>query len=64
MLKNGQTLCMKGLKFITFKSSRPGVFLGKGVLKKAVNLQENTSVWVLSCKLAAYFQNTFSWEHF
>ena len=22
-----------------------------------------TSAWVFSCKFAAYFQNTFSWEH-
>ena len=24
----------------------------------------HTSAWVFSCKFAAYFQNTFSWEHF
>ena len=23
----------------------------------------DTSAWVFSCKFAAYFQNTFSWEH-
>ena len=23
----------------------------------------HTSAWVFSCKFAAYFQNTFSWEH-
>ena len=23
----------------------------------------NTSTWVFSCKFAAYFQNTFFWEH-
>ena len=23
----------------------------------------NTSAWMFSCKFAAYFQNTFSWEH-
>ena len=23
----------------------------------------HTSAWVFSCKLPAYFQNTFSWEH-
>ena len=42
--------------------------LSRGVQKKYVaNLQENThaevwlrSVWMLSCKFAAYFQNTFS----
>ena len=37
--------------------------------KYAANLQENThawnhtSPWALSCKFAAYFQKTFSWEH-
>ena len=51
------------------RSSRPEVFLGKGVLKicsrfinKAVkHLYWNcTSAWVFSCHFAAYFQNTFS----
>ena len=23
----------------------------------------DTSAWVFCCKFAAYFQNTFSWEH-
>ena len=46
------------------RSSRPE----KVFWKYAANLQENThaelqihtSAWVLSCKFAAYFQNTFS----
>ena len=25
--------------------------------------QNHSSAWVLSCKFAAYFENTFSWEH-
>ena len=32
----------------------------KSDLKKVV---KHTSTWVLSCKFAAYFQNTFSKEH-
>ena len=36
----------------TFRSTRPEVFLEKGVWNR-------TSVLVLSCKFAAYFQNTF-----
>ena len=62
----------------TFRRSHPEVFLGKGVLKIcskftgdhpcrsviSIKLQSNhTSAWVFSCKLAAYFQNTFSYEH-
>ena len=32
--------------------------------KIALQLNWNhTSAWVFSCKFAAYFQNTFSWEH-
>ena len=26
-------------------------------------IKNRTSAWVLSCKFAAYFQNTFSQEH-
>ena len=43
------------------RSSRPEVFLVKGVLKIAKQLYRNcTSAWVFSCKFAASFQNTFS----
>ena len=37
----------------SFWSSPSEVFLEKG----------HTLAWVFSCKFAAYFQNTFSWEH-
>ena len=55
----------------TIGSSRPEVFLGKGVLKicsKFTGEQQcrsviHTSVWLFSCKFAAYFQNTFFIEH-
>ena len=43
-----------------FRSSRSEVFLGKGVLQFYWN---HTWTWVFSCKLAAYFQNTFFYEH-
>ena len=51
------------------KSSQPEVFLGKGVLKIYSKFagghpcRNHTSTWVFSCKFAAYFQNTFLWEH-
>ena len=62
---------------IDIRSSRPEVLLEKGPLKIcskftgeqpfrsviSVKLLCNTSVWVFSCKFAAYFQNTFSREH-
>ena len=64
-------------KLYLFRSSRPEVFLRKGVLKIcskftgehpyrsviSIKLQSNwnqTSAWVFSCKLTAFFQNTFS----
>ena len=46
-----------------FKNTSDGLLLKK---KKAVAKQLNwnhTSAWVHSCKIAAYFQNTFSWEY-
>ena len=48
------------------RSSRPEVFLRKGVLKichKFTGEHPCRSAWVFSCKFAAYFQNTFSQEH-
>ena len=55
------------------KQPSRGVLGKKVFLKYAANLQENahvlqfywnrTSAWVLSCKFAAYFQNTFYYEH-
>ena len=55
------------------RSSRPEVFLRKGVLKICHKFTgehpckqlywNRTSAWVFSCKFAAYFQNTFSQEH-
>ena len=52
------------------KQPSRGVLGKKVFLRYAANLQENahvlqfywnrTSAWVLSCKFAAYFQNTFS----
>ena len=60
----------------SWRSSHPEVFLGKGVLKICCKFTTEhlwrsvisikllcTSVWAFSCKFAAYFQNTFSWEH-
>ena len=51
------------VKFIVvtfiFRSSRPELFLRKGVLKIYSKF-----TGVFSCKFAAYFQNTFSLEHF
>ena len=54
----------------------PKLLWGKGVLKicstftgehpcrSAISLYWNhIPTWVFSCKFAAYFQNTFSWEH-
>ena len=51
-----------------YRSCHPEVFLGKGVLKMWSNIAKQlywncTSVWVFSCKFAAYFQNTFFTEH-
>ena len=62
---------------ITNRSSRPEVFLGKGILKIcskftgehscrsliSTKLLKHTLTRVLSCKFAAYFQNTFSSKH-
>ena len=51
------------------RSRNPDVFLGKVSWKYVSNLQENANVKVrysarvLCCKFAAYFQNTFSYEH-
>ena len=52
------------------------MFFGKSVLKICSRFTKEhpcrsvislkllcTSAWVLSCKFAAYFQNSFSWEH-
>ena len=56
----------------TYRSSLPQMFLWKGVLrmskcdfnKAALRLYWNyNSAWVLSCKFAIYFQDTFSKEH-
>ena len=41
------------------RSSHPEVFLEKGVLKICSKFTE----WVFSCKVAAYFQNSFYQEH-
>ena len=63
--------------FASFRSSHADVFLGKGFLKIcskftgehpcrsviSIKLLIHTSAWVFSCKFAAYFQNTFSYEH-
>ena len=48
---------------LTYRSSQEEVLLGKGVLKicsKITGSVISISAWVFSCKLAAYFQNTFS----
>ena len=40
-------------------------FTGENPCRSALQLYLNhTSTWVLSCKFAVYFQNTFSQEHF
>ena len=56
--------------FTSFISSPPGVFLGKGVLKRCSKFMgehpcrakklywNHTLAWVFPCKVAAYFQNT------
>ena len=63
-----------GVKVILFRSSHPEMFIRKGVIKiyskftgehscRSVISQlywNHTSVWVFSCKFAAYFQNTFT----
>ena len=58
------------------RSSRPKVFLRKGILKlcskctgehpcgRAISIKllwNRTSAWVFSCKFAAYFQNSSGW---
>ena len=48
------------------RSSHPGVFLGKGILKicsQFIGNLNHTSALVFSCKSTAYFQNTFLQEH-
>ena len=58
------------LILVFLRSSPPEVLLGGGVLKTSSKLikhpyqgpcQNRTLAWVLSCKCAAYFQNTFSY---
>ena len=65
---------------VYYRSSHPEVFLWKDVLKicakftgehacwSVISIKllywNRTSAWVFSCKFAAYFRNTFSWEHF
>ena len=38
--------------------------MSRVILIKLLTLQRNhTSTWVFSCKFAAYFQSTLSWEY-
>ena len=51
-------------KIVNGRNSPPEVFLRKGILKICGKYVVNhNSIWVLFCKFAAYFQNTFSQEH-
>ena len=61
------------LILVFLRSSPPKVLLGGGVLKTSSKLikhpyqgpcQNRTLAWVLSCKCAAYFQNTFSYPKY
>ena len=43
-------------------------FTGEYVCQSSISIKlqlywNRTSAWVFSCQFAAYFQNTFSWEH-
>ena len=40
-------------------------FTGEHLCRRVIliKMQSNSSAWVLCCKFAAYFQNTFSYEH-
>ena len=72
--KSKRQLFWFGTFFWFFRSSPLEMFLERGFLKicrklagehpcRSVICWNCTSAWVLFCKFAAYFQNTFSWEH-
>ena len=54
------TSCMFGER--QFRKQPPRVVLRK---RSSDNMQQinRRTAWVVSCKFAAYFQNTFLWEH-
>ena len=49
--------CPTEIMIMSFRSSRPEVFLGKGFAKQLY--WNHISAWVFPCKFVTYFQNTF-----
>ena len=70
LTENGKSTCRKTT---IIRSNSLEMLLAKGVLKKCRKftgeypcrsvISIKLLAWVLSCKFAAYFQNTFSYKH-